>query len=532
MIVLYDVVIREGYILDGSGNPWFKADMAIKDGKIVKIGYLNHCQSDYVINAKGLFIAPGFIDIHTHYDLALFIDSKLEHVVKQGVTTIVIGNCGISPFPVKLKYLNLLRKFTAPFTPLGAEINWNWVSLRGFTEELEKRKLGLNVAPLVGHGAVRIAAMGFEAREAEKDELEEMKRLVKQQMEEGAFGMSTGLIYAPAIYATTEELIELCKVVAAYGGIYATHIRSEGSMLVESIEETLTIGEKSNVSIEVSHHKASGKANWGKVKETLEMLEKARGRGIEVTCDVYPYTAGMTYLSALLPPWVHEGGVPKLIERLKDSSIRSKIVEDMGKEVSKWENIYRSVGWEGVVIAYSKTHKEYSGKSIAKIAEETSLDPFTVVFDTIVDDDATTLMIVHTMAEEDVRTVIANPLSMIGSDSWLVTTGKPHPRFYGTYPRIIAKYVREYGVLRLEEAIRKMTSLPASKLGLWNRGLIRPGFYADIVIFDYKNINDKATFEDPIRFTEGVNYVLINGEIIIDKGEHTGKTTGKVLRKQ
>jgi N-acyl-D-amino-acid deacylase len=528
---MYDVIIRDGYILDGSGNPWFKSDIAVKDGRIVEIGCLDHSQAEYVINAEGLFVTPGFIDIHTHYDLAPFADPKLEHVVKQGVTTVVTGNCGISPFPVKLKHLDLLRRFNAPFTPLGADISWSWVSLKEFSEELERRGLGLNIAPLVGHGAIRIAAMGFEAREPSKDELDEMKELVGREMEEGAFGMSTGLIYAPAIYATTEELIELCKVVALHGGVYATHIRSEGDMLIESVMETLTIGEKSKVSVEVSHHKASGKANWGKIKETLKMLREARERGIEVTCDVYPYTAGMTYLSALLPPWVHEGGVHKLIERLKSSSIRSKIVEDMEGKLPKWENIYKSVGWEGIVIAYSKTHKEYIGKSISEISRETSLNPFTILFNTVADDDATTLMIVHTMNEEDVRTVISDPLSMIGSDSWLVTTGKPHPRFYGTYPRVIAKYVREYGVLRLEEAIRKMTSLPASKLSLWNRGLIRPGFYADIVIFNYEKINDKATFKDPIQFAEGINYVLINGEIVIYEGEHTGKTAGKVLRK-
>ncbi len=531
----YDIVIVGGRVINGAGTPWTRADIAIKDGVIVELGYLKHPQADIIIKAEDLFVCPGFIDIHNHSDLALLIDPIADSMIRQGVTTLTVGNCGLSVAPVKREFIELFKKHVESFAP--APVEWKWESFDEYLRALEGKGVGVNVVPFVGHGTIRAMVLGFEPKEPSENELNQMKLLVEESMKAGAFGLTTGLIYLPGMYAKTSEIIELAKIVAKYGRIYASHIRSESFALIEAVAEAIEIGAKANIPVEISHHKASGVENWGKVKTTLKMMEDARINNIEVTCDVYPYTAGMTSLTALLPPWTQAGGVEAIIEKLQNPSIRAKVTEELKSGVKGKEDLLREAGWDRIVIAYSKVHKEFEGKSLSEIAKIWNKSEFDTLYDLIIDDEGATMIVLHLMSEEDVKYVISHRLSMIATDGWAVSpkgpmsAGKPHPRFYGTFPRIIAKYVREEKLLSLEEAVRKMTWMPAQKLGLWNRGLIAKGMIADIVIFDFNKIRDKATFENPHQYPEGIPYVIVNGEVVIDNGEHTRKLAGKVLRK-
>ncbi len=362
-----------------------------------------------------------------------------------------------------------------------------------------------------------------------------MKELVAQAMEEGASGMSTGLFYLPGCFADAGEVVELCKVVAEYGGIYTSHVRGEGDPLIEAVAEAIEIGEKADVPVQISHHKACGVENWGKVRKTLGMMEAARARGVDVTCDVYPYLACGTDLVSLVPTWAHEGGVNKLRERLRDPKIRERIKKEMAGGLPMWESCVKQSGWGKIRVVGWKGHGEFEGRTIADIAEVKGVDPFELTFDLILKRENPELIDLA-MNEEDVCTVMKHPLSMIGSDGWALApygvlgATKTHPRSYGTFPRILRKYVREKRVLTIEDAIRKMTSLPAQKLGLRDRGVLRAGMWADVVLFEPKKVADKATYDDPHRYPEGVPYVLVNGEIVVDEGEHTGALSGNVLR--
>lgn len=527
----FDIIIRNGKVITGSGAPWIEADIGMKNGVITKIGYLGKVQAEKIIDARGKFVAPGFIDMHNHSDFHILAYPTAESALMQGVTTIVIGNCGFSAAPISPKTIEQFKMYWAQIAH-GLEIELTWRNFREYLEVVERARPAVNVVPLVGQGTIRIAVMGFEDRDPTKEELEEMKKHVREAMEAGAFGLSTGLIYPPGSFTKTDEIVELAKVVAEYRGIYASHIRGESYNLINAVREAIEIGERAGVAVEISHHKAAGKENWGKVKETLKMMEEARRRGVDVTCDVYPYTAGMTMLSATLPRWVHEGGVEKLLERLRDPETRKKIVDYIEKEVTTWENFIKLAGWEGIVISYSEKCKECEGKSLAEISRERGKDPYEVLFEILLADEARTTMVVHLMSEEDVKTVVSHPLAMIGSDSWITPAkGKPHPRFFGTFPRIIRRYVKELGVLRLEEAVMKMTSMPAQKLKLRDRGLIAPGFRADIVIFDYEKLEDKATFEKPTEYPAGIEYVIVNGVVAVENGAYTGARSGTVIRR-
>ncbi len=534
MVEEFDLVIRNGLIIDGTGNPWFKNDIAIKDGKIVKIGKISD-RGEIEIDARGMVVSPGFIDLHNHSDLTILAYPNAESFIMQGVTTAVVGNCGLSMAPVNPENVDLLKKYLSPFLVRGFDYGWDWRSLGEFYSKVEKRGTAINLVPLVGHGTIRIAVKGFDPSEPTKEELEEMKRLLRESLEEGAFGMSTGLIYPPGSYAKTEEIIELAKVVKEYGGIYATHIRNEGRYLIEAVEEAIRIGEEAGVSVEISHHKASGKPNWGKVNATLRLMERARKRGVEVNCDVYPYTAGSTTITALLPTWVLEGGVDKMLERLKDREVRKKIKEEIEEDKMKGENFLKAAGWSGILISQCPL-KEYEGKTLEEILKEKGMlhDPYEGFFDWLLEIKGEATMVIFLMDEEDVKTVISSPLSSIVSDAWATSPaagGKPHPRAYGTFPRVLGKYVREEKLLSLEEAIRKMTSLPAGKVRLQDRGLIRKGFWADLVIFDPNKIIDKATYQNPHQYPEGIKYVIVNGKIVVKEGKLTGERPGKVLRR-
>ena len=529
----YDILIRNAKVVTGTGAPWIEADIGIKNGIVERIGYLPHAQADRVIDAQGLFAAPGFIDMHNHSDLAILSYPEAGNALLQGVTTLVIGNCGFSAAPVLPERLEVFREHWARLAPFPVEITWS--SFAEYLRVVEEKRPGVNIAPLVGHNTVRLNAMGIENRAPTEGELEEMRRLVAEAMEAGAFGMSTGLIYVPGVFSRTEEIVELAKVVAHYGGIYATHMRSESDRLVEAVEEALRIGREAGVQVEISHLKAAGRENWGKVRYVLSLVEDARFRGLEVTCDAYPYTAGMTGLSALLPPWALEGGPEEMLRRLEDPSTRRRIIDELvkGAVTGTSERLAALAGWRGIVIAYSDSCKECEGRSIAEIASMWGEDPAEAMLDLLLRDRGRTSVVLNLMNQDDVDYVVTHPLVMIGSDSWVAPPrGKPHPRFFGTFPRVIRRYVVEKGVLTLEEAVRKMSAMPATKLGLWDRGLLLPGFAADIVVFSLEEIRDRASYENPTEPPSGVRYVIVNGEVAVEDGELTGARAGRVLRRR
>ncbi|MEM3826772.1 MAG: D-aminoacylase [Nitrososphaeria archaeon] len=538
---MLDIIIFGGRIVDGSGNPWYKADIGIREGKIVEIGNLRNEKADKIIDARDHIVSPGFIDIHSHADITIPFNPYMDSAIMQGITTTVVGNCGISLAPLKDEKLDMIREYLSQFLPNNLKIEFKWNKFSEYLEWMKRSGVTCNVANLVGHGTVRISVMGMDARDPTETELIEMGKLVEEAMDSGAFGISTGLIYPPGTYSRTEELIEMAKIVSKYGGIYSSHIRGEGKTLIDAVKEAIRIGEEAHVPVQISHHKAAGRIYWGKTIETLSLMEDARERNVDVTCDVYPYTAGMTSLITLLPPWAHEGGLETLLERLRSSSVRNKIREDMMKGLGEWESFVKDYGWENIVISSVKTDKNkcFEGKNLKEICElMKASDEYTALFNLILEEEGCATMIVYQMCEEDVRRVISSHLSMVSTDSWpvsqkgLLAFGKPHPRFYGTYPRIFRRYVREEKILTLEDAVRKMTSFPAQKLGLKDRGLIKENYWADIVVFDIKRINDKATFDNPHQYPEGISYVIVNGRVVAENGIHTHILAGKVLSKK
>ena len=534
----HDAIIKNACIIDGSGNPWFKGDLAIHAGKIAKIGRLPTESAERTIDANGQCVCPGFIDIHSHSDVTIPFNPLVESSVRQGITTMVVGSCGISVAPVEKQNEHLLQRYISPFLPSEQKLKMEWSSFAEYLKWQEKKGCSTNIVGLVGHGTIRIAVMGFEKRRPTNAELQDMKNRVEEAMKTGAFGMSTGLIYPPGIFSETAELVELSKVVAKYGGVYFSHIRGEGATLLEAVKEAITIGEDAGLPVQISHHKAAGKANWGKTVETLKMIEAARERDVDVTFDQYPYSAAMTTLATLLPPWAHEGGMEKTLLRLKDSSQREKMRKDIEQGIPGWQNWIGDCGWDKIIVSsvVTEKNKPIEGKNLTDIAALMKKDEFTALCDLLLEEQGNATMVMHAMDEEDVRRVMKHCLQMIGTDAWSVAPygvlsgGKPHPRFYGTYPRVLGKYVREEKILTLEEAVRKGTSFPAQRLQLEDRGMIREGFWADLVIFNPARILDKATFTDPHNYPEGIEYVLVNGEVVLEKGSNSGKIAGKILR--
>ena len=532
----FDLIIKRGEIIDGTGSPSFKADIGIKEGKIVKIGDITEKGSTN-INADGLVVSPGFIDMHNHADHAILAFPNAECYIMQGVTTSLVGNCGLSMAPINSANLELTKSYLFPFLRSDFDYKWDWKTSKEYFEKIRKNRTAINLAPLVGQGTLRIAVKGFDMSSASKEEMDTMKTILKQELEEGAFGLSTGLVYPPGSYSTTEELVELTGVLKDYDALYTTHMRSESDELLESVEETIRIGEENDISVEISHHKAIGKANWGKVKKTLKMLEDARKRGVNIHCDVYPYTVAMTTVSSLLPPWTLEGGVEKMLARLGSPEERVKIERDITEGRMKGENWIRGIGWENIVVAECPLDKDAEGKSLKTLFQERSQfqRPFKALFNWLIKIKGEATMVFICMDEEDVKTVISSSLSIIISDSWVIAPrggGKPHPRGYGSFSRVLGKYVREEKTLTLEEAIKKMTSMPAKKIGLKDRGILKEGYWADITIFNKDEIKDKATFKNPHQYAEGIYYVIVNGEFAVNKGEITGKKPGKILKKE
>lgn len=531
-----DLIIRNGKIVDGTGGPWFKADVSVRDGRIEGILPTIEGQADQTVDARGFVVCPGFIDTHTHSDGTILVDPGADSSIRQGVTTQIIGNCGCGFAPVNPVRRSMIEGYIRRLLPL--DVKSDWMTFREYMSKMGRLRFSTNIAPLVSHGAVRIAVMGFEERRPTAEELGLMRLLVSEAMEAGAFGMSTGLIYPPCVYAQTEEISELCRVVAEHYGLFTIHMRGEGDTLIQSVIEAITIGKEAGVRTHISHLKAAGRTNWGKTREALWMLEEAREGGLEVTFDQYPYTAGATPIVTLLPPWAHEGGLDKLLMRLRDPKIRDKMRIEMGEPGRGWENMAFSNGWENIFVTVlrSERSRAYEGKSMAEIREmRNDPDEFTTLCDVLLEEGGEGRINVFSQDEGEMKSVMGHRLQMVGSDGRSVaphgplSVGKPHPRFYGTFPRILGRYVRLEGVLRLEDAVRRMTSYPAQTFRIDNKGLIREGFDADLVVFDPDTVLDRSTYQEPHQYPVGIEYVIVNGEVVVEKGRHTGAAPGKFL---
>lgn len=530
----YDIVLRGGLVVDGTGAPARRADVAIRGDRIAEVGEVVG-PAVREIDVSGRIVAPGFIDMHAHTDTLLLVDPRAESKVAQGVTTDVCGNCGSSPGP--LLHETALAQARASLRRYGLEPTWR--TLGEFLDELERRPLGINFVTLVGHGNLRASAMGYENRPPTARELDRMQGLLADELEAGAFGFSSGLIYPPGCFCDTEELVALGRVLARRGGFYATHMRNESHALEEAVEEALRVGQEGGCPVQISHHKACGRSNWGRVERTLRRIERAREEGVDAHVDQYPYTATSTGLGTVLPRWVHEGGAQAALERLRRPDTRRRILDEL-REAGRSGYYADAGGWGQIMVAAVQTpgNRWTEGLRIPEIAESLGIEPEEAIV-RLLDEEELLVSIVHfTLCEEDVERVMTHPLTMIGSDgsarstSGPLAAGKPHPRSYGTFPRILGRYVRDRGLLPLETAIHKMTGLPAAKLGLADRGLVRPGAFADLVVFDPQRIRDAATFTDPHRTPEGIEAVFVNGVQAVEGGRLTGRLGGRVLRRR
>jgi N-acyl-D-amino-acid deacylase len=529
---MFDLIIRNGKIIDGTGSPWYYGDIGISDGIIKKIGKLNHIGSVETIDAQRQIVSPGFIDMHTHSDLVILDEPLIEAKVRQGITTDLLGQDGIAAAPLPSEYVSPWKKNMAGLngTP---PIEWDWRTVGDYISKIEANKPSYNLAVLVPHGNIRMEVMGLDNRLATDQEIEKMQRVLRRSLDEGAVGLSTGLIYPPCCFAEMKELEALCQVIAEYGVPLVIHQRSEGDEILESMQELVDMMKRCGAHLHFSHLKNCGKDNWHKTADVLKTIDLARADGLEVTFDQYPYTAGSTMLSAILPPWAHDGGSEKMLERLKDSVQRKRMVSEMATALKGWDSISKWADWDGIIITAVATEesKGFVGKTIKEIgAIKKTTDYANLALDLILQEKNAVGMIDFVMNEESVQAILAHPAGTIGSDGLL--GGEPHPRAYGSFPRILGKYVRENHVLSLEEMIRRMTSQPARIIGLQDRGIIREGMAADIVIFNPDSIIDQATYETPRQHNKGIDYVIVNGQIVINKEQSYRKPAGVVFKRE
>ncbi|HKG60515.1 MAG TPA: D-aminoacylase [Pyrinomonadaceae bacterium] len=529
----FDLLIKNGRIVDGSGRAAYVADVALKGDRIVSIGKLSQATATRTIDAQGLVIAPGFIDLLGQSETYLLIDPRAMSKVMMGVTTEITGE-GESIAPINERQIKEQEDFLKRFS-----LTIDWRTLDEYFKRLEKQGSGVNLGTFVGATQVREYVIGYDDRPPTPPELDQMKKLVADAMRDGALGLSTSLQYVPARFAKTDELIELAKVAHQYGGIYATHQRSEANTIDASLDEVFEIAQKAQIPVEIWHLKTAYKKNWGRMSHVLARIKQARDRGLDVTADIYPYIAGSTALSACLPPWAQEGGVDKMLARLRDPQTRQRLKKEISEDQTEWENIYLGSGGPSGVLIGSVVNRELDslqGKRISEIAAEQRKDPLDTVFDLILADHGQTGAIYFMMSEADMRAAMQAPFVSFCTDSGSRATDGPlagsksHPRGWGSYPRILGRYVRDEKLLSLEAAINKMTGAPAARVGLRDRGLIKEGMFADITIFDPAKVIDKATFESPNQYPVGIEYVLVNGKISVDKGQRTAALAGRVLR--
>jgi len=532
-IAPYDLVIRNGRIVDGTGSPWYAGDLAIRDGRIAAVGHVGGAPARRTIDAAGKVVAPGFIDMLGQSELTILVDPRLPSKIHQGITTEITGEGGsIAPLDdaiIKADRAGYDHYHLAP----------DWRTFREYFARLEKQGMGINLASYVGATQVRRMVLGDENRAPSPADLDRMRALVREAMEQGAVGVSTSLQYPPAPYASTAELIALAAEASLHGGVYATHMRNEGEGILTALDEAVRIGREAKIPIEIWHLKVAGKPSWGRMSEVVAKIEEARRAGVDVAADTYAYTAWYNGLSAFVPPWAHDGGTVKLLERLRDPAVRARIRKDMETPSTAWDNEWQEIpGPEAVILCtvQNPALRPLVGKTLADIAKQRAKDPIDTLFDLLIEDEAFSAVAVFGMSEPDVALALVQPWVSIDNDSEGTSTegllGKehPHPRAYGTFPRILRKYVREEKKLRLEEAIRKFTALPAQRMRLADRGVLKQGMWADVVIFDPETVRDLATFENPNQLAQGMDTVLVNGVLVIDGGKMSGALPGKVLR--
>lgn len=522
----FDLVISNGTVIDGSGAPAYRADVGILNGRIEAIGDLSGANAKETLDATNHTVTPGFIDPHTHSDLPLLANPEAHSKIRQGVTTEVIGNCGSSPAPILGPFAEELRTRIKT-----AYLDPDWQTYADYLSHLSDARPSLNVVPLAGHVTLRIAAMGVEQRPPTPDELARMKLLLSESLAAGAFGMSSGLMTPPSSYADTEELVQLGEILHNHDALYFSHIRGEGNTLFRATAEAIEVGERTGTPVQIAHHKAAFRPNWGRMPNVTQLSEWAVDRGVDVRFDVYPYTAGSAGLTQLLPDWVHEGGRAALLSRLKDDSTRNRIrqqILDFGRE---WDKIF-------VTTVHTERNKHLEGKTLAEVGEERKIDPVDALFALLLEEDARAGMLHFIMLDADVEHVLKHPLSMIGSDGSSLAKdgplgqGKPHPRSYGCFPRVLSHYVREKKLFTLEQAVHKMTGAAAQRLGLTRKGLLRYGMDADVTVFDPETVHDAATYADPHQYAVGIRHVVVNGTPVVKDSAHTGARPGRVLKRQ
>ncbi|HSU57884.1 MAG TPA: D-aminoacylase [Bryobacteraceae bacterium] len=527
----FDTVIRNGHIIDGTGPPWYSADIGIRNGRIAKIGSLRNAQARTVIDASGLVVTPGFIDMLGQSELSMLVNPHVPSKIFQGITTEITGEGGsIAPMNERI-----LAADRSGFEHYG--ITPDWTTFAGYFKRLQGQGMGINLASYVGATQVRRMVLGEEDRAPNPTELERMKALVREAMQQGTVGVSTSLQYAPAPYASTEELIALAAEASKFGGIYATHMRSEGDTIDQALDEAFRIGREAHIPVEIWHLKAAGKRNWGRMPEIVDRIDKARASGVDVEADTYAYPAWFNTFSAFIPPWAHDGGDSKMVARLKDPATRARIRKQMETDSKGWDNEWLEIpGPQAILVSVVQNAKLLpdQGKTIAEIAKSENKDPINTIFDLLIEDPAISVA-VFGMSEKDVAYALKQPWVSVDNDSQgtaptgLLGKEHPHPRAYGTFPRILRKYVREEKLLSLPDAIRKFSALPAQRMRLADRGVLKDGMWADVTIFDPARIHDVATFENPNQLSVGMEYVLVNGVPVIAHGKMTNALPGKVL---
>jgi N-acyl-D-amino-acid deacylase len=528
----FDLIITNGHIIDGTGSPWYSGDVGIRDGKVAAIGNLSAAPRKRTIDAASKVVAPGFIDMLGQSELTILVEPRLPSKIFQGITTEITGE-GSSIAPLNDAIIQTDRPSYERY-----KIALDWRTFRQYFARLEKQGMGINLASYVGATQVRRMVLGDDNKQPTPEQLEQMKALVREAMQDGTVGVSTALEYAPAPYAKSEELIALAAEGGKFGGIYSTHMRDESNSILEAIDEALRIGREAHVPVEIWHIKVAGKNNWGRMPEVVAKINAARASGADVTADTYAYTAWFNDFSAFVPAWAHDGGTPKLVERLKDPATRERIRKDMLTPSNDWDNEWQEIpGPDAVMIGVVQNPRmlPFQGKRLSEIAKQWNKDPMDALFDFLIEDPYTGVA-VFGMSQPDVTLALQQPWVSIDNDSsgtspeGILGQEHPHPRAYGTFPRILRKYVREDKALTLEDAIRKMSALPAQRLRLTDRGVLKAGMWADVVIFDPATLRDLATFDNPNQLSEGMEYVLVNGVPVIDHGKMTGALPGKVLR--
>ena len=529
----YDLVILNGRIVDGTGSPWYSADLGIRAGRIAAIGRLDGAGAKQVVDARGHVVAPGFIDMLGQSELAILADPSLPSKIYQGITTEITGEGG-SPAPLNDAIVAADR---AGYEQLGIEPDWR--SLAEYYARLERQGIGINIATYVGATQVRRMVLGDDDRDPTPAQLDSMRALVRRAMHDGAVGLSTSLQYPPAPYAETPELVALAREAAKLGGIYATHLRNESDEIIPALDEAIRIGREAGIPVEVWHLKTAGKNNWGRMPEVVAKIDSARRAGVDIAADTYAYPAWFNSLSSFVPPWAHDGGTAKLLERLRDPGARQRIRQDMVDADAGWDNSWQKIdGPEAILIGavHNPSLRRYQGKTLAEVAQARGGDPIEALLDFLVEDEAFTYVAVFGMSEPDVALALEQPWVSINCDSegaspeGILSKSHPHPRAYGTFPRILRKYVREEKRLTLEDAIRKFTSLAAQRVRLGDRGVLKVGMWADVVVFDPETVRDRSTFAQPHQLAEGMRWVLVNGVPVIAEGKATGARPGKVLR--